>query len=374
MAAPMSTQGDRPFGHIKLSRKVFDAEHGDPWWNEKRERTKWEAWVDVIQLAAFQPRRYVTRFGPVDLERGEFVASLRWLADRWKWSIKRVRGWLAVGTKQARLRAQRETDAGTVYLIVKYDMYQSAGLGVGTPQGTPEGIDGAQQGHSEGTRDKQLKQVKQLKQEVLASSSQDGAASNAYDYGLACTITANQGLAEHPTAPQAIAPIIPTNASTTDAAQQLIDAGVPLDFAKADIYRQAKSHKTDKVSSLRYFTRGVIRAWQRRNATEAANGAARPQSQLTDPTIAAIEEWAREASPHTVLEKMLADARAEEAREVKERPPQQAPEQAPELPPAPELPSAETLATFGAAWREGVRGNALRRPESANGARQAEEQ
>jgi hypothetical protein len=128
-----------PIGHIKIARKAFDDEHGDTFWLEPREFSRWEAWCDVIQLARYSAYRHQTEFGVVDLLRGEFVASIRWLAARWKWSIKRVRGWVSTCVDGARLRAQRETQAGTVYLVVNYDAYQSQGHSRGAVKGTPKG-------------------------------------------------------------------------------------------------------------------------------------------------------------------------------------------------------------------------------------------
>jgi hypothetical protein len=139
---------DAPLGHIKLARKLFDAEHGHAFWNEPRVFSRFEAWVDVIQLAAFASYTYHTaHFGSIDLARGEFVASIRWLGARWKWTVKRVRTYLAACEKWAQLKAQRETAAGTVYVIVNYETYQSQGHSRGTAKGTPEGTAGAQQGH-----------------------------------------------------------------------------------------------------------------------------------------------------------------------------------------------------------------------------------
>jgi hypothetical protein len=149
-------------GHIKLSRKAFDLAAGDPFWHEHRVYSRWEAWVYVIQLAAFSARQYQTAHGTVQLERGEFVASLRFLAAHFKWNIKSVRTWIAACQKGARLRAQREAQAGTVYLIVNYDAYQSGAAPRGTPEGTPEGTEKAQQGHSKGTRKEQVKAVTTL--------------------------------------------------------------------------------------------------------------------------------------------------------------------------------------------------------------------
>jgi hypothetical protein len=150
-------------GHVKVSRKVFET---DPWWNEPRERTRFEAWLDVIQLAAFRAGRFATEYGPIELARGEFVASLRWLAARWHWTVKRVRNWLATAEKWARLRAQRETAAGTVYLIVNYDRYQSQGHSEGTEADTEKGTAGAQRGHK-------IEAVKAVKHKSITSASAD---------------------------------------------------------------------------------------------------------------------------------------------------------------------------------------------------------
>lgn len=136
-----------PLGHIKLARKAFDPEHGDELWLEPREFSRWEAWVDVIQLAAFRPRTHHSAYGAIALLRGEFVASLRWLASRWHWTVKRVRTWISDCEKGARLKAHRQTEAGTVYLIVNYDTYQNTGQSKTSDAGTPKGTDGAQQGH-----------------------------------------------------------------------------------------------------------------------------------------------------------------------------------------------------------------------------------
>lgn len=117
---------EAPKGHVKVARRTFDPVTGDPLWLEQRVFSRWEAWVDVIQMAAHGAHARVTQFGRVALRRGEFVASLRWMADRWKWTVKKVRVWLAALEKAGRIRAQREEAAGQVYLIVTYDDEQCA--------------------------------------------------------------------------------------------------------------------------------------------------------------------------------------------------------------------------------------------------------
>lgn len=129
------TDDGPPIGHIKLARKMF-ASNED--WLEPRVFSRFEAWVYMIQLAAWRQRRYqTTKYGTIELERGQFVASIRHLAGRWQWTVKTVRGYLAAGEKSGKIRAQQVTQAGTVYLLVNYDAYQSTPTDEGTAKGTP---------------------------------------------------------------------------------------------------------------------------------------------------------------------------------------------------------------------------------------------
>lgn len=140
-------------GHIKLSRRLFKRETAHPFWTEDRKFSRFEAWVYLIQKANFAPRVREVCGHLVDLARGEFVVSLRYLATKFKWSLKVVRSWVRYCEKGAQLRAQRETPVGTVYLIVNYDSYQNPQRKAKEPKGTATGTDGAQAGHKEETRE-----------------------------------------------------------------------------------------------------------------------------------------------------------------------------------------------------------------------------
>lgn len=124
------------YGYIKISRKLFHAVDGDVWWQEPRVYSHFEAWVYLIQLAQWAPGTLSTQYGPVALERGEFVASIRHLAKDWKWGVQRVRTFLKKAKNLTRLQAQRETQSGTVYLIVNYDTYQGSDDDDNTPDNT----------------------------------------------------------------------------------------------------------------------------------------------------------------------------------------------------------------------------------------------
>lgn len=118
-------------GHVKIARKAFA---DDKWWLEKRVFSKWEAFVDMIQLAQWEAREFTsTKFGTIRLERGEFILSERKMGERWNWGRQSVRSFTSSHTFTSRLATQRTTPAGTVYLIVNYDLYQSTDLPANPP-------------------------------------------------------------------------------------------------------------------------------------------------------------------------------------------------------------------------------------------------
>lgn len=108
----------------------------------------------MIQMAAWKKHSRTIGVESIPLHRGEFIASLRYLATRWKWTVKAIRGFLKQLVGTDRIRAQRGARAGTVYLLTNYHAYQTGG----TVKGTAKGKVRAQQGHSEGTKEKAGKQ------------------------------------------------------------------------------------------------------------------------------------------------------------------------------------------------------------------------
>lgn len=140
-------------GFIKISRKMFDGM--DEIWSDPEDRfDKRSAWIDLIQMAAWKP--YLYR-GRDQLQRGEFVASVRFLAERWKWPKSTVLDYLNMLKKAGRITGQRAGHLGTVYLLDKYDTYQS------TPADgrTPERTDGRTEAG----------QIRRSKEELLTTTS-----------------------------------------------------------------------------------------------------------------------------------------------------------------------------------------------------------
>lgn len=159
------------YGHVKISRKAYAR---DPWWRESRIFSKWEAWEDCIQMAAFG--RHTRRIGEaqVELGRGEFAASVRFLSQRWRWSKSRVGRWLLDARQLGRLRlregdkvrdSERDTQRDTheaVYVVVNYSQYQDPPVQLGTHSGTPSGTN--------------KKAVKESSNTILAALVADGLA------------------------------------------------------------------------------------------------------------------------------------------------------------------------------------------------------
>lgn len=133
------------FGYIRISRKFFETNES---WLERREFSRAEAWIDLIQMAAWKDHARLVGNEMVELKRGELLASIRFLSKRWVWGIKKVRLWITMVTGFGQIRAQRETHYGTVYLIVNYDEYQDTPAEKGTVKGRVR----AQSGHSKGTK------------------------------------------------------------------------------------------------------------------------------------------------------------------------------------------------------------------------------
>lgn len=75
-------------GYIPISRKLFES----LWWLEEREFSKAEAWLDMIQSARFEASSTKMLVGckVIEVGRGEFPATIRFLAKRWGWNKNRV--------------------------------------------------------------------------------------------------------------------------------------------------------------------------------------------------------------------------------------------------------------------------------------------
>ena len=122
----------------------------------KHERyTEREAWIWLIEDAAFRPRTKRIGTYVVQLERGQIATSLRFLATAWGWKKDRVRRFLTRLANDSMLSRKCAENATpyTLITLCNYDIYQLAHDGDATAT--------RQQRDSDATNEKELKELKE---------------------------------------------------------------------------------------------------------------------------------------------------------------------------------------------------------------------
>lgn len=117
-------------GYLQLDRGFFD----HFLWSQARTFSSAEAWLDLIQTAAFAQRVVLVGGQAITIKRGRIVASVRFLQARWKWSNSKVVSFLALLQGQGMIvketiDMQAETPGKrrqiTVIFLCKYEEYNS---------------------------------------------------------------------------------------------------------------------------------------------------------------------------------------------------------------------------------------------------------
>lgn len=89
--------------------------------------SKLEAWMWLISEAAWKPHRRRIGGRVIELDRGQYVGSLRFIASKWRWSEPKVRRFLKTLVDEKMVDAN--TDAGmTVITIRNYNSFQRTSL------------------------------------------------------------------------------------------------------------------------------------------------------------------------------------------------------------------------------------------------------
>lgn len=116
---------------MPISRKMLDGH--DAIWEDAEPFDVRSAWLDLLFFARFAP-------GVSEgerLERGELLASVRFLAERWRWGRGTVHDYLKRLENLGRIAERRAGHRGTVYMVVNYDTYNPAEGKPRTPKRTP---------------------------------------------------------------------------------------------------------------------------------------------------------------------------------------------------------------------------------------------
>lgn len=101
-----------------LHRRVFS----HMLWEEPRSLSKFEAWLDLLQLAAFAPYKRIIKGQAIEIDEGECIASLRYLGQRWKWGKNKVASFMAL-LESEKMIGRRTGQGETVIIIRKYKEY-----------------------------------------------------------------------------------------------------------------------------------------------------------------------------------------------------------------------------------------------------------
>lgn len=108
-------------GYIPIFRKFFD----HYLWEEKREFSKAEAWIDCIQMARYKEdkKKKLIAGNLIEWGYGQFPASIRFLRERWGWgSNTKVVNFLELLEKDNMIKLEKEQGQNIVTLC-NYSTY-----------------------------------------------------------------------------------------------------------------------------------------------------------------------------------------------------------------------------------------------------------
>jgi hypothetical protein len=238
------------------------------------------AWIDLYQRAAW--RAHDSKVGQrlEHLERGEFLASFRFLGKRWGWGKDRVRAFLEFLQAAGFVARRRVVHSGSVYVIVNYDDSADA------DQANPAHIttESRQTPDSRQTAPRQSRSreaVKQGNNEAVATAE-----------ALRLTEVCNQAMQANPALSEARLLVA---AAQNAVVRVWLDEGLDLEMAAVTIGEKCRSFRPKlpggQPNGLNYFTQ-AIRERQRREQDRKANEAAAAE-------IAEAQRKQREAARHT---------------------------------------------------------------------------
>ena len=110
-------------GYISIHRKIWETTI----WKEKEPFDMRSAWIDLILMANHADNDVMVNRNVVTIKKGQTLTSYGKLAERWHWSIGRVRRYLALLKKLEMVSlsgTQGGTLNGTLITLVNYGVYQ----------------------------------------------------------------------------------------------------------------------------------------------------------------------------------------------------------------------------------------------------------
>lgn len=117
--------------YFLLNRSIFENEL---WLSEPFDKNR--AWIDMIGNANYEEGMFFVRGNEVKVKRGELAWSERFMANRWKWSRDKVRGYMSYLSNRGQIIPQKNNIISLIK-IVNYDKYQTTDPTTEKPQTLP---------------------------------------------------------------------------------------------------------------------------------------------------------------------------------------------------------------------------------------------
>lgn len=118
-------------GYIKLHRKIQEC-----WiWDSGEKHNRRSAWIDILLTANHQDKKLIFNGEIVVVKRGQFITSIRKLAERWKWSKSTVITFLDLLQQDGMITRESDTHR-TLITVENYSFYQDGETPIGTPTST----------------------------------------------------------------------------------------------------------------------------------------------------------------------------------------------------------------------------------------------
>lgn len=149
---------DKLGGYILLFKQMQDN-----WlWTDKP-FARGQAWIDLLLMANFKDGTMVCKGTIVEIGRGQVFRTVKFLSERWGWSIKKTKNFLHLLESQEMVSLEG-LPQGTRITIEKYNDYQLEG----PSKGLSEVYTGDQPGTTEGLQ-KNKERIKKKKKEDIYS-------------------------------------------------------------------------------------------------------------------------------------------------------------------------------------------------------------
>lgn len=106
-------------GWIYLHRQIQDCSI----WLDDEPFDRRSAWVDLLLLANHRDKEIIFNGHPIVIQRGQYLTSVRKLAERWRWGKDRTLRYLRLLEELQMIKRESDTHR-TLLTIEKYSVYQ----------------------------------------------------------------------------------------------------------------------------------------------------------------------------------------------------------------------------------------------------------